>query len=156
MIIKLEKETDVFSYEEALNIHGKPLSTVIATLANTYDHEPSVEIQIHPSLLSQGYRVNPSMFGQHVRAKVNNYLYTRCVQRNRYVVILCTNDSTPMAFTERIRQCVRDGVIIEVPIDEIPETYKHQLHLLRHRIKKDTGFKLKIRKLKTKHVYSRA
>ena len=155
MIIKLEKDADVFSYQEALNVHGKPYSTLVATLANTFKSEP-IEIQIHPSLLSEGYRANPSMFGQHVRSKVNEFVYTHCMQRNGFIVVLCTNDSTPIAFTERVRQCVRDNTILDVPIDEIPETYRHQVHLLRHRIKKDTGFKLKIRQLKTKHVYSRA
>lgn len=156
MIIKLAKDTDVFTYEEALDIHNKPLSTLIAALVHQYASEESVEIQIHLSLLSEGYRANPSMLGQHVRAKVTDFMFTYCAKKDNFVVIFCTNNSTPMSFIERIRQCVRDNVEVEIPVDEIPHTYRYQVHLLRHRVKLDTGFKLKIKQLKTKHVYSRA
>lgn len=154
MIIKITTEADLFHYQEALNTQGKAIAHTICNIANKQDQSQPCEIQIHHSLLCDSYKINPAMLANHLRPRTN-YMFVRGHIRTPYTVIYCTNDATPASFIKRVIQAVNDDDVLEVPVHEIPETYRYQLHLLRYKVKQYTGHKLRIRKLKTKHVYTK-
>lgn len=156
MIIQIKEDADLYHFQTALETVGEPIALTLTKLAELNMAYDPVEIQIHKSLLPESYAVNPTMFASTLSAKTNAFVYVRGLRRYPFVVFLFTNDSTPASFIKRVKQAVNDNQTLEVPVEDIPETYRYQLHLLRHRVKTYTGHKLKIKKLKTKHVYSRA
>lgn len=155
MIIKIKTDAELYSYQEATETHGKPIAHTICNVAKIHEKEVTLEIQIHYSLLSDTYKINPSLLAATIAPRTP-FVYCRGLKRPPFSVIHLTNDSTPLSFFKRVTNVVADDSVLEVPVSEIPDSYRYQLHLLRYKVKQFTGFKLKIKKLKTKHVYSRA
>lgn len=157
MIIKLQTEADLFHFREALEAPTSSIAELIAKIANANAPNDPIEIQIHNSLLIErrSYIVNPAQLAAYVGISITNLMICKGMRRAPFTVIYCTNNAESLTFIGKVRDAINSAQEIEVPIHQIPDTYRYQPHLLRFRIKQDTGFKLKIKKLKTKHIYSR-
>lgn len=155
MIIKIKTDAELYSYQEATETHGRPIAHTICNIAKIHEKETTLEIQIHQSLLMDTYKSNPSLLAATIAPRTP-FVYCRGLKRAPFSVIHLTNDSTPLSFFRKVANVVTDDSTLEVPVGEIPDSYRFQLHLLRYKVKQFTGYKLKIKKLKTKHIYSRA
>lgn len=161
MVISIPNDVALYEQQLALDCEGKPILALLKYMQRFYTtdpfHEDSLEIQINPSLLSDGYRSNPSMLARN--GSIGIYAFSRGLYRDGVIVLLFTNNSDDgVGFMRRLKDFLHasDGTDkFEVPIDDVPETYRHRPEQIRYRIRKMLGIKLLTRKTKTMWVFRR-
>lgn len=163
MVIEIRNDADLYAQQVALDCTEKPVVTLVKRMQKFYTTPPlttpSLEIQINPDLLKDSYRANPAMLAKNGRTGC--YTYEKGVYRNNLIVILYTNNSDEgVTFMRRLRDFLEgegaDGIAtLQIPLEDVPETYRYRPEQIRWRIKTLMGIKLITRKTKTNWIYRR-
>lgn len=158
MVIFIPNDAELYALQVALECENKPISTLLKKIQTHYANEATIEIQIDPVLLSDGYRANASMLARN--SSLGTYSYTRGLYRDSMVVVLYTNNSDEgVRFWKRLKDFLHQSdhtQTFEIEIDDVPETYRHKPELLRYRFRRDEHIEVITRKTKTHWIYRRA
>lgn len=161
MVISIPNDTELYAQQLALDCANKSIVFLLKMMQRFYTTSPfaeaSLEVQINASLLTDGYRVNPSMLARNAHTGI--YSYVRGMYREGVVVALFTNNSDDgVGFMRRLKDFLEasDGSDkLDVPFEEVPETYRYRPEQLRYRIKQALGLRLLTRKTKSNWIYRR-
>lgn len=161
MVISIPNDVELYAQQMALDCENKSIVALLKHMQRYYTtepfHEASLEVQINPILLSDGYRANPSMLVRN--ANVGIYSYSRGLYRSGTIIALFTNNSDEgVGFMRRLKDFLEgegaDGIAtLQIPFDEVPETYRFRPEQLRYRIKQQLNITLKTRKTKSSWIY---
>jgi hypothetical protein len=164
MIIAIPTEAELYAQQLALEVENKPIVALLKAMQRYYTTTPfaeaSLEIHLNPNVLDQesSYRVNPSMLARN--SNLGIFVYCRAKLVEGTIVILYTNNSDEgVNFFARLKDFLLTNTheeALDVPFEEVPESYRYKPELLRYRVMKAIGVKLITRKTKTSWIYRRA
>lgn len=145
MIIRFDTEEEVMAYRRdvvGLNDTG-PLPAFLRIIAASYKNEDMVEIQIHRSLVSQGYRLNPTMLGNN--AQSTDFVTCQGRKRGEFIVVTYTKEEKPQLFKQLVA-FANDPLIEEIAFRacDVPTSYRENNPLLAYRIRQATDIDILI------------
>lgn len=164
MIISIPNEAELYAQQLALDVENKPIVSLLKAMQRFYTTSPfaesSLEIQINPEVLGDesSYRANPSMLARN--SNLNIFAYCRAKFVDGMIVIYYTNNADQgVSFFTRLKDFLSSSTYedtLEVPFEEVPDSYLHKPELLRYRINQVMRIKLITRKTKSSWIYRRA
>lgn len=141
----------------------KHLPAYIQSIAK---HQDTIEIEISKQLLSATYGYNPSLFAKKIKSHLLSFQYAsghQTANPDNIIIVLYRNQDKPArryldnnSLKHQIKKAMTEGLILEVPLDEIPPSYRCRPEQLRYQLKRESGILIKIKKLKTKWVITKS
>lgn len=140
MIIRFDTEEEIMAYRRdviGLEETG-PLPAFLRIIASSYKNEDTVEIQIHRSLISQGYRLNPTMLGNNSQSTEFKTCQGR--KRGEFVVVTYSKEEKPQLF-KQLCAFAENTEMEEIVFRscDVPTSYRENNPLLAYRIREATG-----------------
>jgi hypothetical protein len=155
----------VLKWEDA---EKEPLpAQLIATIGNYHvPADQDFEVIIAKSMIPRSYGYNPSLFAHNVLSRMEGFTDSagaECPDTKFIKVIFYRQEkpmvkySTKVSIKQRIRDWLKtEELFLDIDVKDITPAYKTRPEQLTYQIRRETETKIKIRRLKTKWVITRA